>query len=43
MLECLSGGTVAVTHAKSYILHFEDMLYTKPLVSKNAVIWVYDR
>lgn len=43
MLESLSGCIVAVTNAKSYILHFGDMLYTKPRVSKNAVIWVYGR
>lgn len=42
MLECLSGCIVAVTLGKSYILHFGDMFYTKPLFSENAVIWVYD-
>lgn len=42
MLVCLSGCIVAVTHGKSYILHFGDMFYTKPLFSENAVIWLYD-
>lgn len=38
MLEWLNGSTVAVTHGKSYILHFGHTLNTKPVFSENPVI-----